>query len=94
MTPWLIALVLARSLDATSSAIALQNQNLTEGVPWMPQTAKGHIALQAGVAAGQVWYLNKLSAKHPKIARGLAVAQIGISGSVVTMNIQIMRRVR
>jgi hypothetical protein len=60
----------------------------------MPQTAKGHIALQAGISAGQVWYLHKLSATHPKIARGLAVMQIGFSGAVVTMNVRVMRSVR
>jgi hypothetical protein len=94
MTPFLLALILARSLDATSSAIALQHPNLAEGVPWMPQTATGHIALQAGISAGQVWYLSKLSVKHPKIARGLALTQIGLSGTVVTMNVRVIRSVR
>ena len=60
MTGWLLALTLARSMDAATSVYALQQPGLTEGVKWMPNSPAGQIALQAGVATGQVWFLQKM----------------------------------
>lgn len=94
MTPWLIALALARSMDAATSVYALQQPGLKEGVKWMPEHPAGQIAIQAGVATGQIWVLNKISKEHPKLAKGLAVLQVGVSGTVVSMNIRVIRKVR
>jgi uncharacterized protein (DUF2237 family) len=94
MTGWLLALALARSMDAATSVYALQQPGLKEGVKWMPNSPAGQIAVQAGVATGQLWFLNKLSHKHPKAAKGLALLQVGVSGTVVSMNIRVIRSVR
>jgi hypothetical protein len=90
MTPWLLALILARSLDATSTVIALQDPRLVEAVPWMPRHPATVVAVQGGAAAVQVWVLRKWAVKHPKLARGLATVQIGVSGVAVTMNVRAM----
>ncbi len=94
MSGWLLALALARSMDAATSVYALQQPGLKEGVKWMPNSPAGQIAIQAGVATGQLWFLNKLSQEHPKLAKSLALVQIGVSGTVVGMNIRVVRSVR
>ncbi len=94
MTPWLIALAIARALDAGSSAYALQQPGLAEGVKWMPKTATGQIALQAGMTAGQVYVYSRIGKSHPKVAKGLSLLQVGMSGTVFTMNVRVIRSVR
>jgi len=94
MTPWLTALIIARALDASSSIVALQNPLLKEGIPWMPSRPVGIVAVQGGITASQIYFLHKLSLKHPKLARGLAVVQIGTGGVAVTLNIRAIRKVR
>jgi hypothetical protein len=94
MTPWLIALALARSLDAASSAYALQQPGLAEGVAWMPKTATGQIALQAGITTGQVYLYRHIGKTRPKLAKGLSLLQVGMSGTVFTMNVRVIKSIR
>lgn len=94
MTPWLIALALARSLDAASSAYALQQPGLAEGVPWMPQSAKGQLMVQGGMAAGQIYLYSRIGRSHPKAARVLSLVQVGMSGTAFAVNIRAIRTVR
>lgn len=93
MTPYLLALILARSLDAASSAYALHQPGLAEGVPWMPQTVRGQIVVQAGLTTGQAWCYARIGRTHPKVARGLSLLQIGTSGAAVTVNVFALRTI-
>jgi hypothetical protein len=94
MTPWLTALILARAMDATTTIIGLQSPYINEAMPWMPTHPVAVVAVQGGMAAGQAYVLSRLSVKHPKLAKGLTLVQVGASGTAVGINIVVIRRVR
>src|ERR1043166_7856559 len=86
MKPLIIALILGHSADATTSLVAFQ-KGLREVNPLVISTKPApFIAEISAVAVGESWWLTHLSKKHPRVAKGLALAQIGGSALVSIHN--------
>jgi hypothetical protein len=90
MTGWLIALALARGLDAGTTLVGISRGG-RETIAWMPEHPVFVVSVQAGATAGQALLLTRLHRTHPKLATGLAVVAVAVEGSVVARNVQQLR---
>jgi hypothetical protein len=85
MKGMLLALIVARALDATSTCAAF-NRGATEANPLIPTGCRTAVAVQAGVATAQTFGLLRLHRHHPKVALAIALATVGIEGYAVVSN--------
>ncbi len=75
----LVALALARSLDAGTTCAAFQRGGV-EGNPVLPTNCRVAVSVQAGLTVGQDVGLTKLAAKHPKLAQVIAWSTVSVEG--------------
>ena len=94
MTGWLIGLALCHILDA-GTTIAMTQRGGVELNPLLPRRPSivFTITLRGGAFASQAVALRHVNEKHPKMARGLAVAASGVACGAGVWNAgQLMRR--
>lgn len=74
------------AFDLGSTLFALSKQNTYEANPFLRNAdSSGMVAIKTASTATQLWALNKLRKKHPKLARGIAIG-IGVALSAVAVN--------
>lgn len=73
----LVALALARSLDAGTTCTALARGGV-EGNPILPSSCRVAVGVQAGLTVGQDFGLTKLAVKHPKLAQIIAWSTVSV----------------
>ena len=94
MKPLLIVLALARGGDMVSTRVGI-NHGLHEANPLILSERRGVLEGQlAAETALQIVLIKKLERRHPKLAKALTFAQIGISSAAVVHNVQMIRRDR
>ena len=91
MNPLILTLAILHSGDAITTGTALSRGGV-ERNPVLPQSPSWNMALQASETAGELYLLKRLNQRHPKIAKGLAVAAIGVEGFAVIHNIRTLNR--
>ena len=84
----LIALAIARALDAGTTCAAL-HRGAVEGNPILPSNCPAAIAIQAGTAAGQDFGLGKLAKRHPKAAQIIAWCTVSMEGFAAWHNARV-----
>ncbi len=84
----LIALAIARALDASSTCAAFHRGG-SEGNPVLPTNCPVAISVQAGLVVGQDFGLSKLAAKHPRLAQIIAWSTTSIEGAVAFHNARV-----
>lgn len=93
MKELLIALWLARGLDAVTTCTALA-AGAQEVHPLAPANCPGAVALQAGLAAGQTLVIRELERHNAGAARILAVVSFGVESGVVGNNLRVNVTIR
>ncbi len=90
----LASMILARSLDATSTCLAF-GRGAVEGDPLVPgSSCKASVAFQAALTTGQVFGLTRLSKTHPRLAQGLAWAVVAIESGAAFHNSRVAASAR
>ena len=84
----LIALAIARALDASTTCQALRRGG-SEGNPVLPTNCPIAISVQAGLVVGQDFGLSKLAAKHPKLAQVIAWSTVSLESGVAWHNARV-----
>jgi len=82
----LVTLAALRATDAATTLDLASRYGGRELNPFMPQNPKLIAALLAGETAAQSWALIKIGASHPRVARVIAWASIGLEGYVIVHN--------
>ena len=91
MNSLFLALIVARSLDATTTCVAL-NRGGHDIMPWNT-SCPSVVGVQAALTALQINGLHHLSiAHHPKLAHVLGSIAIGTEGVAVTWNLYQIRK--
>ena len=84
----LIALAIARALDASTTCAAF-NRGGSEGNPVLPTNCPVAISVQAGLVVGQDFGLSRLAAKHPKLAQVIAWSTVSLESGVAWHNARV-----
>jgi len=88
-------LVGSNLFDAVTTRMALRsNPNAAEGNPVMSKIANSTpamLAMKGGIGAAEAYVLDKLSQKHPKIARALALGGIAVPSIAGVSNLTKMK---
>lgn len=89
MKEFLIVVALAHGADMGTSLAAF-HRGAGEANPLVVSTQPAPFVAQGvAVVVGESYLLNKLSKKHPKLARGLALVSISGSSAAAIHNMQI-----
>lgn len=87
----LLALALSQGADIGTSVTAF-HYGATELNPLIISTKPApFLAQTTGFVIGEIYFLNKLSKHHPKLARTLGYVQIGGSSAAAIHNAQVIR---
>jgi hypothetical protein len=89
---WMLGLILARTLDAGTTCIALAHGG-RDVFPWN-HSCQTTVGIQTGFSALQIWNVQRLAPAHPKLARVLGAVAIGTEGVAVSWNVRQLRRLR
>jgi hypothetical protein len=88
VTGLFVALALARALDVTTSCMVLARPGGAELNPLMPGSCRAQVGVQAGLAAVQIWGLNRLRREHSRAAAVLGMITISIEVGATTYNVR------
>jgi hypothetical protein len=92
MRAWTLGLILARTLDASTTCVALAHGG-RDIFPWN-QSCQATAGVQAGFSALQIWNVHRLAPAHPRLARVLDAVAIGTEGVAVSWNVRQLRRLK
>lgn len=90
MNPILLTLALLHGVDVASTNVILR-QGGVEKNPLMPQQPAWNLTIGAAASAGNLWVIHKIEKHHPKLAKTIGLAAIGIEGAVVAHNLTQIR---
>lgn len=90
MNPLLLTLALLHGGDIATTQIVLR-QGGREVNPVVPKGATLNLLAGSAATAANVYLLHRLDAKHPKLAKTIAVIGIGLEGFVVVHNARQVR---
>lgn len=86
------AIVIGNVLDIVSTEIALQRPGNVEGNPFMGQSMTRRLAMKSVGTVAQVWLVNRLGKKHPKLAKGVGYGLGAFYGGVAVWNFRVGAR--
>jgi hypothetical protein len=89
---WYLALILARSLDAGTTCVALAHGG-RDIFPWN-HSCQTTVGIQAGFSALQIFTVQRLAPAHPRLARILATVAVGTEGVAVSWNVHQLRKLK
>jgi hypothetical protein len=89
MKPLIIAIAIARALDAASTCQALHYG--TEGNPLLPSSCKTVVAVESSLTVMQAYGLTKLAVTHPKLAMIVSAVTLGLESYAVVHNASIAK---
>lgn len=89
MKGWLLALVIARSLDAASTCLALQKYRAAERNPLLPSSCSAAVAAEGSLATFQVWGLSRMAKRHPKVAMFVTIVSTSVEGYAAVHNLRV-----
>ncbi len=85
----LVALALARALDAGTTCHVLHRGG-AEANPLLPGgSCKAVVAAQGAIATGEAYGLARFAKRHPRLAQGLAWGTVSIEGWAAFHNVRV-----
>lgn len=94
MTGWLLALILAKGVDVSTTCAARATGQAHEMNPIAPASCERMIGVSAGLIAGESLILWKLDAKHHKAAQALGSAMVGFQVGVDAHNAMVLIQIQ
>lgn len=88
MKPLILTLALLRGADAVTTVDLAHRYGGREANPFMPQNPEAIAALIGVETAIQIYTLVRLEKEHPRLAKIIGWASIGVEAWVVRHNIQ------
>jgi hypothetical protein len=85
MGPLLLTLAILHGADVTTTQVVLA-QGGTERNPFVPQNRSANLLVGSAASAADVWILHTLGTHHPKLAKVITIAAIGVEGWAVAHN--------
>ena len=79
MKTFLLLVMLGNGADVTTSLVAFDAGAYEANPLVLSEKPAPFIAQAVIVTVAETWALNKLSKKHPKLAKGIAYALVGVS---------------
>ena len=90
MYAWYLALIVARSLDAGTTGVALAHGG-RDLFPWN-HSCQTTVGMQAGFSTLQIWNAQRIATAHPRLARVLATVAVGTESVAVSWNVHKLRK--
>jgi len=85
MKPLLLALATLRGADLATTQVVL-GQGGVEANPLLPQSAPWSLGVGVTATVGELYALDRLSKRHPRAAKWIAVGAMSLEGAVVFHN--------
>lgn len=91
MTGWLLAAAVAGAMDTGTSCVAF-SRGFREANPILPSSCLGLVVVKAPTTAISLAVLERVSRRHPVMARWGALAVMGVSAGAALHNWRAVRR--
>lgn len=78
MAGWIVALALCHSLDVGTTLTAFHRGGV-EVNPLAPSKPAFVVGVHVGMGSLQIWKFKQLVPQHPKLAKGVVLAEVGIA---------------
>jgi len=85
VNPLLLTLAMLHGADLGTTQVVL-SQGGTERNPFVPQNRTANLVVGSAASVADILILYKLGVHHPKLAKVLTVAAIGVEGWAVAHN--------